>query len=161
MLATVNTVDFLYTCETHLADHQFATRVADPAGAPSKPAVNPEDIAKVKKEWEEQQKIKAAKAREKEKDKDKEKGKDTDTDKRENDEKEKSPTPLDAITPGASPSPPASSPTTPSHEKYTLHRDMFAMRQAEHRRRRQTAQAKQLAPRLPGAPRSNFPAPTP
>ena len=47
----------------------------------------------------------------------------------------------------ASPAPPA-----PTHQRYTLHRDIFALRLAEHRRRRQAAQAKELAPRLPGAP---------
>ena len=49
---------------------------------------------------------------------------------------------------------PSPTPQQPSHEKYTLHRDMFALRTMEHRKRKQTAQVKELAPRLPGAPRS-------
>ena len=43
---------------------------------------------------------------------------------------------------------------TPTHKRYSLHRDFYAMRQAEHRRKRQTKQMQELAPRLPGAPRS-------
>jgi len=61
------------------------------------------------------------------------------------------------------PSPSDTSPTaagsgsgtaTPTHKRYSLHRDFFTMRQAEHRRKRQTKQTQELAPRLPGAPRS-------
>jgi hypothetical protein len=48
------------------------------------------------------------------------------------------------------------SPPTPAHQRYTLHRDFFAMRLAEHRKQRQTSQAKALAPRLPGAPRGGL-----
>ena len=51
--------------------------------------------------------------------------------------------------------PPATSPTppTPKHAKYALNRHVFTMRQDEHRRRRQTNETQNLAPRLPGAPR--------
>ena len=41
---------------------------------------------------------------------------------------------------------------TPKHEKYSLHRHIFAMRQDEHRRRRQASEARTLAPKLPSAP---------
>lgn len=41
---------------------------------------------------------------------------------------------------------------TPTHKRYSLHRDFYAMRQEEHRRRRQTKQMQELVPRLPGAP---------
>ncbi|KAF5388317.1 hypothetical protein D9615_000119 [Tricholomella constricta] len=114
-----------------------------------------EEIAKVKDEWEEKQR---KKENEKEKEKEKEKETEGEKDKGRNDsdaskEKEsnrgnskssKIATPLS--TPKTPPSP------AMAHERFALHRDFFAMRQAEHRKRRQAAQAKNLAPRLPGAP---------
>ncbi|KAL0572235.1 hypothetical protein V5O48_009717 [Marasmius crinis-equi] len=127
VLATINTTDFIYACPTHLTDPGFATRVQE-----EKPKPSEEDIARVKKEWEEKKK----KKQEEEK-KEKEEDKKDDEPKKEKEkefEKPQSPTPK------------------PSHEKYTLHRDMFSMRQYEHRKSRQTSQAKELGPRLPGAP---------
>ena len=100
----------------------------------------------MKAEWEEKQKRKAEMAKEKEAGK--EKGDDKDSEKPK-DESSKDKTPPKATSPAPSPAP-----QKLSHEKYTLHRDMFALRTAEHRRRKQTAQVKELAPRLPGAPRS-------
>ncbi|KAH9938504.1 AAA-ATPase Vps4-associated protein 1-domain-containing protein, partial [Fomitopsis serialis] len=103
VLATIQTVDFLYTCDTHLSDP------ASPMG------LSPEEIAKVKQEWEDRQKKKT-----------KEKDKDASQD---GDKKSDSTEDKDSKT---------------FHERYTLHRDIFALRLAEHRRRRQTAQAKDL-----------------
>ncbi|GBE79361.1 DUF1742-domain-containing protein [Sparassis crispa] len=161
VLATIHTVDFIYTCDNHLTDHAFATRVGDPTGAAAKLGVGADEIAKVKKEWEEHQKVKLEKAKEKEKEKEKskDKEKEADAEKGKKDVKEsKDVNNKPAIVPGSlPPDGMVSPPPTPSHERYTLHRDVFAMRQAEQRRRRQAAQAKELAPRLPGAPRSSLP----
>ncbi|KAI0751484.1 VPS4-associated protein 1 [Daedaleopsis nitida] len=156
VLATINTVDFLYTCDTHLADPGFASQVGTTddgvgAGGAKKMGLSPEEIAKVKAEWEDRQKKKAEKAKENEADKDK--GKEgTDQDKEAKDKKATSPSPGAWSPPTASASP---APATPTHQRYTLHRDIFALRLAEHRRRRQAAQAKELAPRLPGVPMSS------
>ncbi|KAJ7667704.1 VPS4-associated protein 1 [Mycena polygramma] len=150
VLATINTVDFLYTCPTHLTDPGFASPFVDPAAA-TKPVLNPEDIGKVVAEWEDRQKRK----KEKEKaDKDKEskssdkesKDKDTKGKDKAKDKDEEESTASPKLPGSLSPKPPSA----PTHERFTLHRDMFTMRQGEHRKRRQTAQAKDLAPRLPG-----------
>ena len=117
-----------------------------------------EEIARVKAKWE------AKEARKKDKDKGKDgkaKGADKSGGKKDAEgegEKEedgkkgvKSPSPPG---PGNPSSPPAagSGIATPTHRRYSLHRDIFSMRQAEHRRKRQTKQMQELAPRLPGAP---------
>ncbi|KAL1741085.1 AAA-ATPase Vps4-associated protein 1-domain-containing protein [Schizophyllum fasciatum] len=132
VLATINTTDFLYTCPAHLTDTNFATKLSDTPSTP-KSAVSAEEIARVKAEYEEKQKRKQEKDA-KVKESDKPAAESTNT-----------PAP-----PGGLPSPPA--PATPAHQRYALHRDFFSMRQAEHRKRRQAAQAKELAPRLPHAP---------
>ena len=142
VLATINTVDFLYTCPGHLTDANFATPLGESSGGlgaegAKKLSVSPEEIAKVKEEWEERQRIKLEKEKAKGKEKD-EKGtgdKDKDASKK-----------VSLIPPTT---PPVSAAT---HESYSLHRDYFAMRLSEHRKRRQAARAKELAPRLPGAP---------
>ncbi|RPD66695.1 DUF1742-domain-containing protein [Lentinus tigrinus ALCF2SS1-7] len=156
VLATINTVDFLYTCDTHLSDPGFASQVGSTndgvgAGGAKKMGLSPEEIAKVKAEWEERQKKKTEKAKEKEKDKDK--GKEGDGKDAKDDEKKAS-LPGSFSPPSATASP---APAKPTHQRYTLHRDIFALRLAEHRRRRQAAQAKELAPRLPGAPVTPLP----
>lgn len=100
----------------------------------------------MKADWEERQKHKAENAKEK----GTEKGKGDDKgDGKPKDENNKDKTPPKATSPA-----PAPTPQRPSHEKYALHRGMFALRTAEHRKRKQTAQAKELAPKLPMAPRS-------
>ncbi|TCD66816.1 hypothetical protein EIP91_000894 [Steccherinum ochraceum] len=157
VLATINTVDFIYSCDGHLTDPGFASQVGestDGAGGARKLGLSPEEIAKVKEEWEERQRKKKEREKEKEKEKDKEKGGDKDKGKEKEDngkqdEKGKS-TSSASVTPTSTPSTPG-----PTHQRYTLHRDMFALRLAEHRRRKQTAQVKELAPRLPGAPRGS------
>lgn len=142
VLATIDTSDFLYTCTTHLSDHGFATRVLEPENE-HKIGISVEEIAKLREEWEEKQRRKKEKA-----EKDKTNG---EVEKKENDGKsEKS-----SKVPGSLPTSGSLSPR-PTHEKYILHRDIFALRVSEHRRRRQTSQAKDLAPRLPGAPSSSL-----
>lgn len=150
MLVTIDTADFLYTCAIHLSDHGFATRVFEPE-TEIKFGASFEEIAKIKKEWEEQQR----RRKEKEKEKQKEKA-DKDKDKADDgDEKKEDISKSNLKVPGSLPTSGASSPK-PAHEKYILHRDIFALRMSEHRRRRQTSQAKDLAPRLPGAPSSSL-----
>lgn len=158
VLATIQLVDFLYSCDTHLSDPGFASQVgqaSDGMGAGgAKMGLSPEEIAKVKQEWEERQKKKQEK-KSKEKDKDASEDGDGKSDKKAESGEDKS-----SKSPPSSTSPPStlvSSSTKPSHERYTLHRDIFALRLAEHRRRRQAIQAKELAPRLPGAPRAALP----
>ncbi|RDB23252.1 hypothetical protein Hypma_009661 [Hypsizygus marmoreus] len=153
VLSTIDTVDFLYTCPGHLTDHGFATSLGgvDGAGGGRKMGLTDEEIAKVKEEWEEKQRKKMEKEKvekekkEKEKDKDKDK-KDGDRANDKDSKREESKSPK---IPGSLSAP---IPPTPAHERYALHRDFFAMRQSEHRKRKQAAQAKALAPRLPGAP---------
>ncbi|PIL36880.1 hypothetical protein GSI_00570 [Ganoderma sinense ZZ0214-1] len=159
VLATINTVDFLYTCDTHLSDPGFASQVGSTndgvgAGGAKKMGLSPEEIAKVKAEYEERQKKRAEKAKEKEKEKEADKdGKEEEKDAKES---KKTSTPGAKSPPSSSASPPPA-PATSTHQRYTLHRDIFALRLAEHRRRRQAAQAKELAPRLPGAPVTPLP----
>jgi hypothetical protein len=158
-LATTNAIDFLYACEAHLSDTGFATELVDPAvaavaaaaaAAAAKEAVSKEEIERIKAEWE------AKEARKKDKDKDKDSeaksgGKDAggEAEMEEGGGKNgaKSPSPAAGSGSGAA---------TPTHKRYSLHRDFFAMRQAEHRRKRQTNQTQELAPRLPGAPRGSL-----
>lgn len=155
VLATIQTVDFLYTCDTHLSDPGFASQVgqaSDGMGAGgAKMGLSPEEIAKVKQEWEERQKKKQEKKKDKDASQD---GDGKSNQKAESGEEKSSKSPPSSV----SPPPTVTSPhTKPSHERYTLHRDIFALRLAEHRRRRQAIQAKELAPRLPGAPRAALP----
>lgn len=161
VLATVDTSDFLYTCSSHLTDPGFATPLAAPAISPSpsgsstptpsasakdKPKLSDAEIKKIAEEWEEKQRLK------KEKDKDKDKADDGPSDDKDttNDEKKKK------IPPPPAPIPVPTSTSTPtpasSHPQFVLHRQIFAMRVAEHKKRRQSAQVKQIAPRLPSVP---------
>lgn len=143
VLATIDTSDSLYTCTVHLSDHGFATRVLEPESE-NKIGISVEEIARLREEWEEKQR------RKKEKEK-ADKDKTADGEKKEDDGKsEKS-----SKVPGSLPTSGSLTPR-PTHEKYILHRDIFALRVSEHRRRRQTSQVKDLAPRLPGAPSSSL-----
>ncbi|KIP09194.1 hypothetical protein PHLGIDRAFT_60761, partial [Phlebiopsis gigantea 11061_1 CR5-6] len=158
VLATINTVDFIYVCDTHLTDPGFASKIGETgdgveANGATKMGLSPEEIAKVKAEWEERQAKKKEKERAKELEKEKEKEKEGDKDKSKEDKEGKPKEHKDSATPSRT-STPATPPaaTQPVYQRYSLHRDIFAMRLAEHRKRRQTAQAKELAPRLPRAP---------
>jgi hypothetical protein len=112
----------------------------------NKIGISVEEIAKLREEWEEKQRRKKEKEKEKA-----DKDKTADSEKKEDDGKsEKSPK-----VPGSLPTSGFLTPR-PTHEKYILHRDIFALRVSEHRRRRQTSQVKDLAPRLPGAPSSSL-----
>jgi len=157
VLATIDTTDFVYTCPVHLTDRGFAARAPDPESDTKKTGASLEEIAKVKEEWEEKQRRKKEN-KDKEKDtegKDKnQEGNEAGDGKKAEGSQEKKPDITKAPTSSSSgQSTPASKPT---HERYILHRDIFALRVADHRRRRQAAQAKDLAPRLPGAPRSTL-----
>ena len=111
-----------------------------------------EEIARIKAEWEE----KEARKKKMDKDKDKSGGKDAgDEAEKEQGGKKDATSPLPS---GTSPTTASSGSgaVTPTHKRYSLHRDFFSMRQAEHRRRGQTKQTQELAPRLPGAPHGSL-----
>jgi AAA-ATPase Vps4-associated protein 1 len=161
VLATLNTTDFLYTCDGHLTDRGFATLIEPhdaASGTEAKKMVSDEEIHRVKEEWEERQK----RAREKEKEKEKETagGKDANLEggkdaNKESDTK-KTPTPKPPPPPPSPIPVPGSSTASaakPTHQRYTLHRDVWSMRLAEHKKKRQTNAVKEVAPRLPMTPR--------
>ena len=158
-LATTNAIDFIYTCDAHLSDPGFATEITTVDPNAPKEAMSKEEIARVKAEWEAKE---AAKKKKDNKGKaegagEKKKEKDDGDDEKKNSSGtgDKSPSPP---VPGSLSSPaPSGSAATPTHKRYSLHRDFYAMRQAEHRRKRQTKQMHDLAPRLPGAPRGLLP----
>jgi AAA-ATPase Vps4-associated protein 1 len=108
--------------------------------------VSPEEIARIKAEWE------AKEARKRKKDKDKETaaadGGASGEGKKDDEGKDKAASSSSSV-PGT---PSSQSVTTPTFKRYSLHRDFYAMRQAEHRRRKKAKQTQELAPRLPGAP---------
>lgn len=112
VLSTSPVVDWIYTCDTHLSDPNFATLQA-PAASPT-PSASAEEIAKIKAEWEAKQKKKQEQA-EKEK-KESEEKKDGEK-KEDGDDKSKATSPKPV-----SPAPVASGSTTPKHDKYVLHR---------------------------------------
>ena len=155
-LATIHAVDFIYTCDSHLSDTGFATEIVDSNGSKQKEgggSVSPEEIARIKAEWE------AKEARKKKKDKDKDKDKETAAadggsgEGKKGDEGKDKAAPSPSSVPGTPSSP---SVTIPTYKRYSLHRDFYAMRQAEHRRRKKTTQMQELAPRLPGAPQGSL-----
>jgi len=157
VLATLNTTDFLYTCDGHLIDRGFATLIEPPPddaqAAPSAKKVSDEEIRRVKEEYEERQRRKQEKA------KDNDKGKDAEDSKGKEKDSSKSPVP----TPKPTPPPPSPIPVPgsaaaakPTHQRYILHRDVWAMRLAEHRKRRQTTAVKEVAPKLPITPRGGL-----
>jgi AAA-ATPase Vps4-associated protein 1 len=115
--------------------------------------VSKEEIARVKAEWDAKEARKKKEKDVKGKETSKNGGKDAggeagDGEKEEGGKKgTKSPSPS-----GTSPTATGSGSGAATHKRYSLHRDFFAMRQAEHRHRRQTKQTQELAPRLPGTP---------
>jgi hypothetical protein len=141
----------------HLTDPGFANPAgesSDGAGGARKLGLSPEEIAKVKQDWEDSQKRKKEREEAKKKKEDMEKAdKEKDEGKESKDPDKKSPKTPGAWIPASTSLPPP----TPTHQRFTLHRDIFALRLSEHRKRRQAAQAKLLAPRLPGAPQGGFP----
>ncbi|KAJ7067982.1 DUF1742-domain-containing protein [Mycena amicta] len=112
VLATLNTVDFIYSCETHLSDPGFAQLNSAPA---SPPAVSQEDVGKAIAEWEDRQKAKKEKLAEAKKDDDKDKDKPDDSK-----DKKEDPKPKKDESKPATPKPAA------THAKYILHRDIFS-----------------------------------
>ncbi len=81
--------------------------------------------------------------KEKEKEKEKETEDKSKSDGSKDSEKEKTKEKRPAV-----PSPSVSSSPAPSHPQYVLHRDFFDMRQRLHRKKRQAAQAREIAPLL-------------
>lgn len=155
VLATLNTTDFLYTCDAHLTDQGFASPIEPPppAVSTSTKKVSDEEIRRIKEEWEERQK-----AREKQRqEKDKAMAGDKDTSKDGGDKDARKESGTNTSTVKASPPPPSPIPvpqaSTAKHQRYTLHRDVWSMRLAEHRKKRQTTAVRDVAPRLPMTPR--------
>jgi phage protein D len=112
VLATINTVDFLYTCTGHLADRGFATSLG--VNETQQVKLTEGEISRIKEEWEERQRKKEEKEKERKKNKEK-----TETDSTKDKEGDtKSPKVPGSLS--ASPTP------TPTHERYALHRDYFA-----------------------------------
>lgn len=123
----------------------------EPEPDPKKPSVSPEEIAKVKQEWEEKQRQnKSQGKKEGQVDGDEKNG----AHKEGEDAGSKADGSQDRKPPNVVTPPPETPSPRPTHERYVLHRNIFALRTADHRRRRQVAQTKDLAPRLPGAPSS-------
>ncbi|KAI6047061.1 VPS4-associated protein 1 [Pisolithus marmoratus] len=152
VLSTIDTTDFLYTCPVHLTDPGFTTRLKDDV-SDKKAGASAEEIARVKQEWEEKQK---KKKQEKEKGKEKENGDKTEELAKGQNDKEQATQKASEEPSDKRPEAPSAgqpmAPPRPTHECYVLHRHVFDIRLAEHRRRRQAAQARTLAPRLPGTP---------
>ncbi|KAI0047296.1 DUF1742-domain-containing protein [Auriscalpium vulgare] len=147
VLATAVTTDFIYTCDKHLSDPGFATQLGDNAdGVTKKAEPRPEEIAKIKEEWEARQKRKEKAATQK---------KDGGQENEKPGDGEKSPSPS---IPGSlsSPTSPGGTTPLPRHQRFALHRDYFALRLAEHKKKKQAKQMQELAPRLPGAPRGSL-----
>ncbi|KAH8102813.1 DUF1742-domain-containing protein [Phellopilus nigrolimitatus] len=161
VLATKDSVDFFYACDGHLKDPGFASAVgegADGAGGVRKPVLSEDEIQRVKEEYEEKQRRRKEKEKEKEKAKEAEKEKEKEAEKEgtaasksgaKDEQQAKTPS---ASLPSRSQSPSAPAPAS-THQRFALHREIFAMRRDVHRKRRQAAQAKEVAPRLPSAPR--------
>jgi hypothetical protein len=142
-----------------LTDSGFATAV-EPDVTPAKAVLGEEELNRIKAEWEEGQRKKKEKeeaaTKEKEKAKEKEGGSsilgwlgggssNASTSTNTGDTAKKTP-PVGLF---ASPNS-----TTAAHQKFILNRQIFAMRQAELRKKRQTSRMNALAPRLPGVPRN-------
>ncbi|KAI1324083.1 DUF1742-domain-containing protein [Xylariaceae sp. FL0255] len=85
VLITPEKEDFFYVCPSHLKDRGFATPIIDQAAvaAAKKKKEMDDEVAKLKKEYDEKQRKKAEKEAEKEKDKNKDKDKKDDKDKKE------------------------------------------------------------------------------
>lgn len=128
---------YCFICSWY-SDPGFATQLgesSDPVGAPGakKMGLSTEEIAKIKEEWELKQRLKKDKA-----DKSKASTSTDDTSKDGDSEKEKkSSTPTSPL-PGSLPVSGTSTPNSakPTHLRYSLHRDFFAMRLGEHRKRK-------------------------
>lgn len=122
MLTTINTTDFLYTCPAHLTDRGFATPVAEAGDVMQDSRKTSDEIAKLKEEWEEVQRKKA------EKDKAKEKSEEKSEEKKGEEKKagQKAEGQLAQGPQGKDKESGSAAPATPSHERYTLHRDYFA-----------------------------------
>lgn len=144
-----------------ISDPGFATQLgesSDPVGAPGakKMGLSPEEIAKIKEEWELKQRLK----KDSKPDKSKDATSTDDTSKDKDGDKEKKPSSPGSASPspssGSGVSTPSAATAKPTHQRYSLHRDFFAMRLGEHRKRKQAKQMQELAPRLPGAPRGGI-----
>jgi len=159
-----NPQDFLYTCDAHLTDPGFATAV-EPDPSSSKVNLSEDDLKKIKEEWEERQRKK--KEQEEQAAKEKEKaskessstaaswlGWATGSGSSNNANSSSTPTTSAPSKKAQLPSLFSAPDAVPSHQKFVLNRQIFAMRQAEVRKKRNQTQANAVAPRLPIVPRN-------
>ncbi|CAG7848743.1 SubName: Full=Uncharacterized protein {ECO:0000313/EMBL:CCA69964.1} [Serendipita indica DSM 11827] len=158
-----NPQDFLYTCDSHLSDTGFATAVSPDPAPSQKVTLSEDELKKIKEEWEDKQRKKKEKeeAAKAEKEKEKESGSSTswlgwamggsNSGTNASGSSSTSPSSSSRTPPAALFSSPNSPPT---HQKYVLNRQIFAMRQAEVKKKRNTSQANAIAPKLPIVPRS-------
>lgn len=146
----------------HLTDSGFATAV-EPDPSSAKVTLSEEEIKKVKDEWEAREKQKKAEEEQAAKEKaEKEKAKESTSTTASwfnwatgsSNDASSSSTPTTSA-----PSKKAQLPSlfsapgaAPSHQKFVLNRQIFAMRQAEVRKKRNQTQANAVAPRLPIVP---------
>jgi AAA-ATPase Vps4-associated protein 1 len=144
----------------HLTDPGFATAVAKPEATTGKVVLGEEELNRIKAEWEESQRKKKEKeeaaAKEKEKAKEKEGGagilgwlgggsNNASSSTSTSDAAKKTPPAALFASPNSTPA---------AHQRFILNRQIFAMRQAELRKKRATTRVNALAPRLPGVPRN-------
>lgn len=119
--SALDKADFLYVCPSHLTDRNFASSLTPPTPIVSGAAGEPtkEQITAVVAEYEaKKSKNKAESSENKDKDKS-EKGKDG----------------ADVASAYLTPTASSSAPAGPTHNVYALHRDFYAMRLAELRKR--------------------------
>lgn len=176
---SIPTQDWFASCESHLSDRHFASRIQSSSIIKQESAgqerslsdkVSKEEIQKVKKEWEQREKEKKEK-KEKEKEEKKKEGDEKDKDKKEK-EKEKSwletitsPFSQEEVKPsgrGASSTSKANNESTnqsisntntgpKEHERYSLHRDFYQMRVEERKKKEALKRAAEL--KMPQAPK--------
>ena len=145
VLATMKSEDFLYTCDGHLEDANFASKVK----------VTGEAIAEVKREWEERQVKQVEQGKVKQVEQGKVKQGQVEQSQVKQGQVESQVNQVNQV-----------ESLQVKHEQYILHRDFFSskyslppsilltapVRRAEHRRRREAAQARVLGVRLPRVP---------
>jgi hypothetical protein len=157
-----NPQDFFYTCDTHLIDSGFATAV-EPDPSSSKVNLGEDDLKKIKEEWEERQKKKKEQEEQAAKEKEKANKESTSTaaswvgwvtgsGSSNNASSSSTPTTSASSKTAQLPSLFSAPGAVPSHQKFVLNRQIFAMRQAEVRKKRNQIQANAIAPRLPIVP---------
>lgn len=134
-MATINAVDFIYTCDGHLTDVGFCSPIAN------NPSTANDNVEAGKLEYEAQQRRKREKEKLQAEQKDK-KDNGTDQDSKKDGEKDKERDKATKIDAPKLDKPSTEKTFTPAYAKFALHREIFSMRVAEHRKRRLASAAK-------------------